>query len=133
MIKVSFANEEITVKRIKKTPPQLKEIEATDGNTYRVKVPGSVKTNVEFTLTHKGILTKDDMPTEIKNEFSEIELEMILDKQKKAIQKTLAKNMPTCSAQIGFLLNYKDFIEGGQEVETLADKIKELQIVLKKK
>jgi len=119
--------------RIKKTPPQLKDIEATDGNTYKVRVPGSVKTNVEFKLTHKGVLTKDNIPTEIKNEFSEIELEMILEKQKKTIQKTLAKNMPTCSAQIEFLLKYKDFIEGGQEVETLANKIKELQIVLKKK
>lgn len=133
MINVTFSNDKTTVKRIIRTPLKWKSIDGKDGNTYQAKVPGSVKNIVEFTLTHNGILMEDEMPNEIKNEFSKGELTIILDKQKKAIQKNLAKYMPTCSKQIDFLLNYKSFIEGGQEVELLSSKMKELQTVLRKK
>lgn len=133
MINVAFLNEDITVKRIKKTPLQWKSITGEDGNSYRTAVPGSIKTIVEFTALHKGVLAKNDMPDQIKKEFSESELDVILEKQKKAIQKTLANTMSTCTKQIDFILNYKEFIEGGEEGETLASKIKELQGVLKKK
>lgn len=133
MINVSFSSNGITFQRINKKPIQHKSIEATDGNTYQAKVPGSSKTIIEFTYTQKGVLTKNDMPEEIKNEFSEIEQEIILEKQKQAIQKNLTKNMLICTKQIDFLLNYKDFIVGGHEADALAKSTRELQSVIKKK
>lgn len=133
MINVSFSKNELTVKNQKRTPPQQKEIEGKDGKIYKIVVPDSRKTTVSFTHTHKGALTKNDLPDEIKNNFSEIECGLILEKQKKVIQGALAKSIQTCVKQIDSILYCKDFIEGGHDAETLTTKIKELQNVLKKK
>ena len=133
MINVTFSKNKLTIKNQKRTPPQRKEIEGVDGNIYKVLVPDSTKTTVAFEHTHKGALAKNDLPDEIKNNFSETECGLILEKQKKVIQKALAKSIQTSVEQIDSILYCKDFIEGGQDAELLANKIKELQNALKKK
>ena len=133
MINVSFSNKQLTIQKVKKSPPQRKDIEGVDGNVYKINVPGSSKTTVEFTHTHKGALKINELPDDILNNFSEIEHISIMEKQKKAIQKTLAKNIQACLKQLDSILDYKDFIEGGQDAEILGTKLKELQGALKKK
>ena len=133
MITVSFSNNEVTVKNLKSFPPQRKEIKGEDGNIYKVTVPKSAKTTVLFTYTHKGVLKKNELPDEIKNNFSDLECGLIFEKQKIAVQKSLAKSIQTCGKQIDSILDYKDFIEGGQDAEMLMIKAKELQGALKKK
>ena len=132
MISVNFSNSEVTIKNRKVSPPERKDIKGEDGNTYQVVVPRSAKTTVLFSYTHKGVLKKNELPDEIKDNFSDTDFDLILEKQKNAIQKVLTRNMKACVKQIDFILDYKDFIEGGQDTEMLTNKVKELQSALKK-
>lgn len=132
MIKVNLFKDKIIIKRVSNTKRQWKDIEGIDGNTYRVEVPGSVKSVIDFTYTGNPIFSEKEIPEQLKNEFSPKELDSIMEKQKITIQKNISKLTLSCSKAFKSILTYKNFIVGGQDVNVLADQIKELQGVLKK-